>query len=516
MTRLQGLMTSLRRVASINPFTIVRKSEYEGLYLAMSQMQESLSSIGGDGWFTAAETNVSGDARWKRLKEQAMAAHSADSVVTRILEIYEEHCLAGGIRYSTDSDAGWVTATLRRLFPRGLFQFFGEYLFMWGIMGELYFLPQLDAYRRVIGYKLISPLEVIEVHEDVLDDVLYFRRQWQDERVSRDASQEVIEYETRQRARVYNSNEVVIIKWNSAGHRGIPFVSPLLPWVLIYNEWLKDRAIANRIRGFAYLKRTIKKHGGSAKAIADQFSSQLMKSASYQPMSHTQFGYGYKAEKMPTGGIVTCDDYTDYEPLQFNIQGDDASPDGHAFRQQICARSGIPEALLFTDDKSKLDTASATVESFVRKIEYIRDMFHHHLNSILNHCRRIELLDSENISVRLAGRRVSTDIKLHFKPAAVGERRFVTEDLNKAMSGGQISRQTAREIGPFSADPEEEERRIRAESKDELNTEFLDRIAPMKDNREDEDTDFKKKQKDSDAGIRDKERDQKGKTGAET
>jgi len=495
-------------VSSINPFALVRKQNINEMLAEIERLEhleESFSSHSMGNWVTAAEIGTSGDGRWKRIREQAMAGWAADGVVKRIHDQYSEWALAGGIRYTTNSNAGWAESTINRLWPQGLFQFFTDYLLYFCIMGELYFLPKFDGVRRLVGYELISPLEVTDVYKDTTSGKLYFKRQWQDTSVSMNGG-ETLNVTMSSNRRVYSSDEVFIIKWNSTANRGLPFVHPIIHWIMVYNEWLKDRAITNRIRSFAFLKRKLNSHAGVAKVKADQFSSQMMKTKSYVPGRSDQFGYGYKVEKMPTGGILTEDANVEWSTISFPIQGDDASPDGHAFRQQVCALTGIPEALLFSDDKSKLDAADSRVESLVRKIEFYREMFQGHLNAILNHCRNVELVRSNNIAVSISGRRVDTKVYLHFKPAAVGERRFVTEDLNKGMIGGQISRQTAMEISPFVVDPEVEEKRIRAEYGDEMNTKFLDRIGSAKSNRDDEDTDTKKKQKDENAGIRTQKR----------
>lgn len=493
-------------VSSIVPFRVIPNQAINEMLVHIERLEESLSSHSMSGWITSAERNLSGDARWKRIREQAMAGWAAEGVLKRIPDNYTEWALAGGVRYSTNSDAGWAESTIKRLWPEGLFSFFTDYMFYFCIMGELYFLPKFNGIRQLVGYELISPLEVLNVYEDAATGKIFFDRHWEETYVSKSEGGETLDVSREYKRRAYSSDEVFIIKWNSSADRGLPFVHPVVHWVIVYNEWLKDRAITNRMRSFAFLKRTLKTHSGVAQQKANQFASELMKNTSYVPGRSDQYGYGYKAEKMPTGGILTQDGNTEWDTISFPIQGDDASPDGHAFRQQVCALTGIPEALLFSDDKSKLDAADSRVESLVRKIEYYREMFTEHVNAILQHCRNVELVQSNRLEVSLAGRRVSTRVHLHFKPAAVGERRFVTEDLNKAMVGGQISRRTAMEVSPFVIDPEIEEERIKSERSDEMNNEFLDRIGTAKSNRDDEDTDNKKKSKDEDAGTRKKKR----------
>lgn len=497
-------------ISSINPYALVRKQDINEMVavIELQQLEESLASHSTGRWITAAEVKLSGDARWKRIREQAMAGWATDGVIKRIPDKYTEWALAGGVRHSTNSDAGWAEATINRLWPEGLFQFFTDYLFYFCIMGELYFLPKFNGIRQLVGYELISPLEVINVYEDAATKKIFFDRQWQETSVQKLDGGETLDVRLNNKRKAYSSDEVFVIKWNSTANRGLPFVHPIVHWVMIYNEWLKDRAITNRMRSFAFLKRKLTGgHSGTAITKADLLSSQLMKTASYVPGRSDQYGYGYKKEKMPAGGILTEDANTEWDTISFDIQGDDASPDGHAFRQQVCALTGIPEALLFSDDKSKLDAADSRIESLVRKIEYYREMFADHLNAILQHCRNVELVQSNKLDVVLAGRRVDTRVHLHFKPAAVGERRFVTEDLNKAMIGGQISRLTAMEVSPFVVDPKIEEERIRAEYGDEMGTEFLDRIGAAKSNRDDEDTDNIKKKGDEETGKRGKERD---------
>jgi len=502
-------------LASINPLAhlqVVRKDDLVGTLEYMNDLRESLYSASAGKWMTAADIDDTADSRWRRIQQQAMAAYVADTVVKRIIDIYTEWCLAGGIRHNVSSDAGWAAATVKRLWPNGFFDFFGQVLFYWGIFGEFYFKPKLSSFG-LFGYDLITPLEVVDMRQDTISDIVYFQRQWND--YSIDGSTNEMLITAINNREVYNSNECLVAKWNSPGNRGIPFVHPIIAWILMYNDWLKDRAVANRMRSFAYLKRKILKPSGPTKVIADQFSSQLMKRDNYQPGRHDQFGYGYKIEKMPTGGVLTCDAYTDWEALNFQIQGDDASPDGHSFRQQVCALSGIPESLLFGSEDARLDASDSRIESFTKKVEYLRTMFSQLVNDILSHCKDVELVRHNNYAVRSAGRRVSTRISFSFKPANAGERRFFADDALKSMSGGFLSRESAIEMSPFIGDPDIEEQRIRKEHNDELTQSFLDRTAPSG-NRDDEDADLKKKQKDGDAGTRGQEYDQKKKTGVET
>lgn len=508
----QTLFSPLTALIQTNPYALVRKSDMAKVLEDNNNLQESLYSASAGQWITAAEVDDTADSRWRRIQQQAMAAYVADSVIKRIIDIYVEWCLAGGIRYSVSSDAGWASATIKRLWPNGFFDFFGQILFYWGIFGEFYFKPNLSIFG-LDTYDLISPLEVVDMRQDTISKLVYFQRQWNEYQIDGSTGEMLIDISTHRR--VYNSNECMVVKWNSPGNRGIPFVHPTIAWILMYNEWLKDRALANKMRSFAYLIKKITKPSGSAKVIADQFQSQLMKTTSYQSGSHTQYGYGYRKEKMPTGGILTCDAYTDWEALNFQIQGDDASPDGHAFRQQTCALTGIPESLLFGSEDARLDTSDSRIESFTKKIEYLRTTFGQLVNDILVHCRQVELIQNQSYAVRAAGRRVSTRVSFSFKPANAGERRFFADDATKSMAGGFLSRKSALEMSPFVGDPELEEKRIKEEANDDLTQSFLDRVAPDS-NRDDENADLLKKQKDAAGGVRGQEYSQKKKTGAET
>lgn len=513
MTRLLEQIKSLRSINPLN-YRIMKVDDLAELAGTVARLRESLAAATSTGWLYTGSSDFNvGDSRsnkWRKIKEQSLAGWAADTAVKRVTDIFTEWCLAGNIRFTTAANAGWLASTMRKLFPYGLSNFFSDYIFHWAIFGELYFLPKLDLMRRLVSYELISPLEIEQVEHDKDKETIYISRVWYENIIEVDASSGTIMKRMEQRRQVYTNKDVVIIKWNSSADRGLPFVHQLVAWTLIYNEWLKDRAITNRMRSFAYLHRKIQGHAGTAKTKADQFSSQLMHSESYQPGRHDQYGYGFKKEKMPTGGILTSDQYTEWDTINFPIQGDDASPDGHAFRQQCCNLTGIPEALLFGGERAKLDVADSRVESFVRKVEVLRLVFEEHLNGILDHCRNVELGRTR--------RQVNTEIKLYFKPAAVGERRFFADDANKSIIGGHLSRRTAMEMSPFVTDPDDEERRIRAESKDELTQSFLNRLSKggTASNRDDEDSDFKKKQKDSDAGTRGQEYTTKKKTGEET
>jgi hypothetical protein len=447
--------------------------------------------------------------------KKAQSAWATGGVIKRIADLYEEHGFAGGIRYSTGSNAGWTEQTIKRLFPNGFERFFAQYVMHFVVYGEMYILPTFDIFNRPVGIKTIHPIEVLQVEYDEYEDKLYLLRQWISKRVQ--SQSDTIVYESFNNRQVYDSDSVFCVKWNSVYERGHPFVYPILAWDTVYSEWLKDRAVANRVRGFAYLIKKILKHGGAAASIADQFESKLMTNVGYTPGSHTNYGYGYKTQKMPHAGILQCDEFVEWDVLQFKIDGDGASPDGEKFRQQICTLTGIPETLLFLSSGARADTADANIESMVKKIEGIRKMFELDLNALLQHIRRIELDSSADFGTRIAGRKVNTVTNLKWKPGYPGERRFLTKDLNEAVIGGHISIQTAQDITPFCEDPEEERKRIAEESKDPHYQDVIARLAKKGGNdKDDENTDMLKKQKDGDAGVRHQEYETSKKSGEET
>lgn len=501
--------TSLRRMTSfLTNYAVVRK---DAIAEAIRLNEALMSTSSGDHWISASEVSLSGDARWNRAKKNTLSAWAADPAIARAVTIYARWCLAGGVRVTKSQERAWAAATLKRLFPDGLFQFVMDYVFHYFVYGELYFKPTFNLLGTIDSFELIPPIEVLDVRQNAATKILYFTRNWSDESVSISNDGETLDIHPSYNRKAYSSDEVCVIKWNSTDNRGMPFLYPVIVWAAMYAEWLKDRAVANNMRSFAYLKRKINQNAGTAKVKADQFSSEMMTRGSYTAGRSDQFGYGLKKQKMPKGGILTCSMDEDWEALNFQVGGDDAAPDGKAIRQQICALTGIPEALLFTADTSRLDISDARVESFSRDIEFVRSMLNFHLEGILAHCRRLELLMQGRVSVRT----ISTQVGLQFKPAAVGERRFFTDDAVKAMSSGQMSRRTAMEMNPNVLDPDVEEERIREEHTDDMTQEFLDRVAAIKSNRDDEDGDLKNKQKETVSGKRKQENSQTKKTGAE-
>lgn len=501
----------IRHLSSISDYRLVKTGAIEEV-IKVAESFMALSS--GGNWTSAAEASVSGDYRWLRMKQNTLAAWAADPAIARAVDLYARWCLAGGVRVMRSKDQGWAASTLKRLFPNGLFQFVTDYIFHYFVYGEMFFYPRFNYIGVIDRYELMSPLDVLDVRQDTATGRIYFTRRWKNESVSISADGQTLDVYSTPMQRAYSSDEVCVIKWNSTDNRGIPFLYPVIVWAALYAEWLKDRAVANNMRSFAYLKRIIKQPSGTAIKKANQLSSQLMRNANYSAGRSDQYGFGVTRQKMPKGGILQCDMNEDWEAMNFQIQGDDAAPDGHALRQQICALTGIPEALLFTDDKSKLDIADARVESFSRDVEYIRSMLNFSLDGILSHCRGLEVRERGATTIR--SRSVGTSVRLQWKPAAVGERRFYTEDAVKGFAAGQISRRTAMEQNPNVFDPELEEQRIREEQKDGLTPQFLDRAAPITSNRDDEDKDLKKKQKDGAAGTRKQEYSQSKKTGEES
>ncbi len=134
--------------------------------------------------------------------------------------------------------------------------------------------------------------------------------------------------------------------------RGQGDLTPLLPWLRRYREWLEDRVRVNRYKN-AFLWHVKLKGAGPGDVEAKQ---------------------GQYAKPPSPGSVIVTDDSEEWNPVQPKIEAEDVKDDGKALRLMIAAGAGIPLHYLAEGETATRSTAQEMAGPTVRHYEH-RQMF---------------------------------------------------------------------------------------------------------------------------------------------
>jgi hypothetical protein len=135
--------------------------------------------------------------------------------------------------------------------------------------------------------------------------------------------------------------------------RGQADLTPLLPWLRRYKEWLEDRVRVNRYKN-AFLWQ-VKLDGAGPGDIES-------KQAQY-------------AQPPSPGSVIVTDETEQWTPVQPNIQAEDVKDDGKALRLMIAAGAGVPLHYLGEGESATRSTAQEMAGPTVRHYEHRQKFF---------------------------------------------------------------------------------------------------------------------------------------------
>ncbi|MFB0547222.1 MAG: hypothetical protein ACETWB_09950 [Anaerolineae bacterium] len=134
--------------------------------------------------------------------------------------------------------------------------------------------------------------------------------------------------------------------------RGEGDLTPILPWLRRYKEWLEDRVRVNRFKN----------------AFLWQVTLKNAKPGDIQRKQNQ-----YKHPPSP-GSILVTDENETWQPVQPNIQAEAAEADGKALRLMVAAGAGIPLHFLSEGESATKATAAEMADPTFRHY-YHRQLF---------------------------------------------------------------------------------------------------------------------------------------------
>jgi len=142
--------------------------------------------------------------------------------------------------------------------------------------------------------------------------------------------------------------------------RGRSYLEPIIPLIVMYDRWLKDRMKLNMVRAIVGLVKSVAGTPTQAANIATGYETNLRKAP-----DSTKF------HKAPEGvSIFTTNQGVDYKMLSPNLQAADVHHDGRAILLAVATGSGLPEFMV-TADASNSNFASTMVAEAPATQEFV-------------------------------------------------------------------------------------------------------------------------------------------------
>ena len=175
---------------------------------------------------------------------------------------------------------------------------------------------------------------------------------------------------------VIPANRIVHIKTcvDSDVKRGRTILEPILRPTKLFDEWVKDRMVLNKVRSALAVVRTVTGTPGQIRTI-----TQTNKSSRAS-------GVGQDRQKTwRPGTIITASPGVDYKMLSANINANDAAQDGKNILLTMAVGVGFPEMYMTGDFSSTNFASSSTAQNpFVRECEDQQDFFEPHIQELVD------------------------------------------------------------------------------------------------------------------------------------
>lgn len=172
------------------------------------------------------------------------------------------------------------------------------------------------------------------------------------------------------------ANRMVHIKTcvDSDIKRGRTILEPILRPTKMYDDWIKDRLVLNKVRSALAVVRTVNGTPNQIKMI--QNANRGEKAA--------RAGYNRQKTWRP-GTIITAAPGVDYKMLSANINASDAKEDGRSILLTMAVGVGFPEMYMTGDFSSTNFASSSTAQNpFVRECEDQQDFFEPHIEDLID------------------------------------------------------------------------------------------------------------------------------------
>jgi hypothetical protein len=192
-----------------------------------------------------------------------------------------------------------------------------------------------------------------------------------------------------------STNEEVIISAKDMVHiktcvdsdikRGRTILEPILRHTRMYDDWMKDRLVLNKVRSALAVVRVVNGTPNQIKSIQMANRSDRAGAAGLN-----------RQKTWRPGTIITAPPGVDYKMLSANINATDAAQDGRNILLAMAVGVGFPD-MYMTGDWQKTNFASSAVAQnpFIRECEDQQDFFEPHIEDIIEQVFNVGIENGE-------------------------------------------------------------------------------------------------------------------------
>lgn len=220
--------------------------------------------------------------------------------------------------------------------------------------------------------------------------------------------------------------------------RGRTILEPILRPTRMYEDWIRDRLVLNKVRSALAVVRIVNGTPNQIKSVQMGNRSERASTAGYN-----------RQKTWRPGTIITAPPGVDYKMLSANINASDAAQDGRNILLTMAVGVGFPDMYMTGDWQSTNFASSAVAQNpFVRECEDQQDFFEPHIEDILD---QVFLIGIENGDLPTD---LDRTVSLEWPPLIQRDLISVVTALMQLFNAGIISRQTLSAQTGFDYDHE--------------------------------------------------------------
>lgn len=208
--------------------------------------------------------------------------------------------------------------------------------------------------------------------------------------------------------------------------RGRTILEPILRPTRMYDDWIKDRLVLNKVRSALAVIRTVTGTPNQIKTIQNANVSNRAATRGEQ-----------RQKTWRPGTIITAAPGVDYKMLSANINASDAKEDGRSILLSMAVGVGFPEMYMTGDFASTNFASSAVAQNpFVRECEDQQDFFEPYIQDIIEQVFNIGI-DHGQLPTDM-----DTSITIEWPPLIQRDLISLVTALMQLFNAGILSRQT--------------------------------------------------------------------------
>lgn len=209
--------------------------------------------------------------------------------------------------------------------------------------------------------------------------------------------------------------------------RGRTILEPVLKHITMYEQWLSDRMVLNKVRAAVALIRHVEGSAAQLRAIRAQSKDTS------SPLKDR------RAKVMRAGTIITAKPGVKYEMLSPNLQAADVQHDGRSILLAISTGVGFPEMFLTADFSNANFASSLTAQNpLVREFEDYQNTFGEYMIELVT-----EVFDL-GIEMKALSEGIldNVDVTVTWPPLIHRDLKALVDALNILFANGILSRST--------------------------------------------------------------------------